>query len=173
MSQYRIIIAGGRHFSDYVTFQLFVQGCFEKYGIQKDQAEIISGHCQGVDQMGERYAKENGIPCSIFPAQWSKYGRSAGFRRNVGMVNYASEAEHPLVIAFWNGQSHGTGFTIQKAREKGIQVEEYLYQSPEAGVKTSDAQVEDKLCKRDEANKTISASPEESLPHICRKEEEK
>ena len=144
LSQFRIIIAGGRHFSDYETFRRFVQEAFEKHGIQRDQAEIISGHCPGVDQMGEQFAKENGMPCSVFPAHWSKYGRSAGFRRNVGMVNYASEAENSLVIAFWNGQSHGTEFTIQKAREKGIPVEVYLYQSSSG---TSEAAGKDENCK--------------------------
>ena len=92
-------------------------------------AEIISGHAAGVDQLGERFAKENGIRCTVFPANWSKYGRSAGFRRNVAMVKYAAEAEHPLVIVFWDGESHGTGFTIQKAREKEIPVEIFYYTS--------------------------------------------
>ena len=55
LSQFRIIIAGGRHFNDYETFRRFVQEAFEKHGIQRDQAEIISGHCPGVDQMGGQY----------------------------------------------------------------------------------------------------------------------
>lgn len=127
--KYRIIIAGGRHFQDYETLRENVESVFEKYGIVMGDAEIISGHAAGVDQLGERFAKENGILCTVFPANWSKYGRSAGFRRNVAMVNYAAEAEHPLVIAFWDGESHGTGFTIQKAREKGIPVEIFYYTS--------------------------------------------
>lgn len=125
----RIIIAGGRRFEDYETLCKQVKSVFEKYEIVNEETEIISGHAVGVDRLGERFAEENGIFCTIFPANWSKYGRSAGFRRNVAMVNYAAEAEHPLVIAFWDGESHGTGFTIRKAREKGIPVEIVYYSS--------------------------------------------
>ena len=123
----RIIIAGGRNYRDYETLRKQVRSVFEKYEIINEEAEIISGHAAGVDQLGERFAEENGILCTIFPANWSKYGRSAGFRRNVAMVNYAAEAQRPFVIAFWNGESHGTGFTIRKAREKGIPVEIFYH----------------------------------------------
>ena len=124
---FRVIIAGGRHFQDYDMLREQVMSSFEKHGVGMEDAEIISGHATGADQLGERFAQENGILCTIFPANWSKYGRSAGFRRNVAMVNYAAEAAHPLVIAFWNGKSRGTGFTIQKAREIGIPVEIFYH----------------------------------------------
>ena len=127
--KYRNIIAGGRHFRDYETLREQVESVFEKYGIVMGDAEIINDHAAGVDQLGKGFAKENGIRCTVFSANWSEYGRSAGFRRNAAMVGYAAEAEKPLVIAFWNGESHGTGFTIQKAREKGIPVEIFYYMS--------------------------------------------
>ena len=87
----RIIIAGGRNYRDYETLRKQVRSVFEKYGIDKEEAEIISGHAAGVDRLGERFAEENGILCTIFPANWSKYGRSAGFRRNVAMLNHSAK----------------------------------------------------------------------------------
>ena len=36
------------------------------------------------------------------------------------MVNHISQFEHPLVIAFRNGESRGTKFTIELAKKKGI-----------------------------------------------------
>ena len=125
----RIIIAGGRHFQDYDMLRAQVMSVFEKNGVVMEDTEIVSGHATGADQLGERFAQENGLLCTIFPANWSRYGRSAGFRRNVAMVNYAAEAQRPFVIAFWNGESHGTGFTIRKAREKGIPVEIFYHAS--------------------------------------------
>ena len=125
--KFRVIIAGGRHFLDYKMLHEQVEAVFKKHGVVKEDAEIVSGHAAGADQLGERFAQENGIVCKVFPANWHKYGRSAGFRRNIAMVNYVAEAEHPLVIAFWNGESHGTGFTIQKARETGIPVEIFYH----------------------------------------------
>ena len=104
-----------------------MEAVFEKHGVVKEDAEIISGHASGADQLGERFARENGIPCRSFPANWNKYGRAAGFRRNASMVHYAAEAEHPLLIAFWNAESHGTGFTVKKAREKEIPVEIFYH----------------------------------------------
>ena len=42
---------------------------------------IISGTASGADRLGERYAKEKGFQLRRFPADWNRYGKSAGYRR--------------------------------------------------------------------------------------------
>ena len=46
-----------------------------------------------------------------------KFGKSAGFRRNEQMAEFAD-----ALIAFWDGKSHGTKHMIDTATEKGMNV---------------------------------------------------
>ena len=111
----RIIVAGGRTFFDYGL----LKECLDEILPMHENVELVSGHANGADTLGEQYAKEHGLPCSLFPAEWSKYGSCAGFIRNSQMLEYAAK-EKPLVVAFWNGESYGTKDTIDKAKEMGI-----------------------------------------------------
>ena len=54
--------------------------------------EIVSGKARGMDTLGEKWAKEHNIPIKEFPADWNKYGKSAGYRRNEQMSLYADSA---------------------------------------------------------------------------------
>jgi len=48
----------------------------------------------------------------LFSADWSKYGKSAGYKRNKQMALYAD-----VLIAFWDGNSKGTKLMIELAKE--------------------------------------------------------
>lgn len=113
----RIVIAGSRDFNDYSFFSAKVDMCLSR--IRKEfELIIVSGHCSGVDLMGERYAKENGFKVEIFPAEWKKYGKSAGPRRNKQMVDISDFA-----IAFpKESGSKGTQSMINFAKDKGIPI---------------------------------------------------
>lgn len=50
----------------------------------------------------------------MFVADWKRYGKAAGPIRNSQMLEYVKQ-ENPLVVAFWDGESHGTRDTINKA----------------------------------------------------------
>lgn len=105
--QIKLAIVGGRNFSDYEYLKRSINNLRTKYQV----IEIVSGGANGADSLGERYAKENKIPTKIFPAQWDIYGRSAGYRRNILIVD-----ECDVVAAFWDGYSKGTKHTIDIAR---------------------------------------------------------
>lgn len=82
--------------------------------------EIVSGGARGVDKLGEEYAKLNKIPIKIFNAEWNTFGKSAGYRRNKEMGDYAD-----ALIAIWNGESLGTKHMIDIAKDKNLLV--YVY----------------------------------------------
>ena len=89
--------------------------CIEYYlsNIQKENDIIIlSGCANGADAIGERYAKENGLKVEKYPANWEKYGKSAGPRRNEEMANKCD-----YVICFWDGNSKGTKSMIDFAKK--------------------------------------------------------
>ncbi len=123
----RIIICGGRHFDDYRTLEAEVNKKLEEDGILPTEVEIVSGHCQGADMLGERYAKEYGCSLRVYPADWTKYGRAAGPIRNKQMVDYIVPFENRLVIAFVNENTHGTKNTISQAKKLSIPVIEIPY----------------------------------------------
>lgn len=93
----KTIIAGSRGIVDFATVQQAVE--ISQFNI----TEVVSGTARGVDKLGEDWAKLNNIEIKRFPAEWDKYGRSAGFIRNKQMAEYAE-----ALIAVWDGKSKGT-----------------------------------------------------------------
>jgi len=101
----KVIIAGSRTITDY--FEIVTALTFADYTIS-NLTEVVSGTAKGVDQLGEMLAYRNHIPVKKFPADWDKYGKSAGYRRNADMAKYADS-----LIAIWDGQSKGTRHMIE------------------------------------------------------------
>ena len=122
MKEYHIIVCGGRHFENYA---LLCKTLAENFG--NDIEEIVSGHCQGADTLGEKWAKEHDVPCKIFPAEWKRYGKKAGPMRNKQMVDYIDGFSKKAVVAFTSPNSVGTRNTIALAKRKGISVIETPY----------------------------------------------
>ena len=78
---------------------------------------VLCGEARGPDTWGRLWAEQQGIPVISYPADWERYGRSAGMIRNREMIG-ASDA----VLALWDGKSKGTGQAIKIARRWGISV---------------------------------------------------
>ena len=74
---------------------------------------IISGGAKGADLLSEKWAKENNINIKIYKPNWGKFGKKAGYMRNVDIVQNADK-----VIAFWNGTSKGTKHSIDLCKKK-------------------------------------------------------
>lgn len=79
--------------------------------------EIVSGGARGADKLAERAGTELGIPVKVFPADWEKHGKSAGYIRNHEIVDYADEG-----IAFWDGKSKGTAHAIEQFKKQGKRI---------------------------------------------------
>lgn len=105
----KVIIAGSRSIKRYDLVKRIIENSpFEI-------TTVISGHAQGVDKDGERWANENNIPLEIYEAEWTKYGRRAGVIRNLLMAEKAD-----ALIAIWDAESKGTAHMINAARQKGL-----------------------------------------------------
>lgn len=110
---FNVLIAGGRNFNNY---ELLKKKCdYYLSNLDTDDIVIISGHARGADTLGEKYANEKGYELDLHPADWDKYGKSAGYKRNKEMVDIASAA-----IFFWDGKSKGTKHAIDLCNVKGI-----------------------------------------------------
>ena len=107
----RVVIAGCRDYTNYDEAKTYIDYCLSDIRKENDII-IISGCASGGDAIGERYAKENGFKVEKYPADWKKYGRSAGPKRNKQMAEIAN-----FVICFWDGKSKGTKSMIDYANE--------------------------------------------------------
>ena len=81
----KLIVAGGRDFVPTIDDHIWL-------GIKLEElnaTEIVCGMARGADLFGKQIAEGMGIPVTEFPADWDKYGKKAGWRRNLQMAMYA------------------------------------------------------------------------------------
>jgi hypothetical protein len=109
-SDVKLAIVGSRTFFDYKVLKNTLDDLSTEHSL--NYVEIISGGAKGADSLGEMYAKEKDIPTKIFPAEWKKYGKKAGFKRNVDIIENCD-----LCVCFWDGESHGTQHDINLCKE--------------------------------------------------------
>lgn len=74
---------------------------------------VITGGATGADTYAELWAKQRGVPVKVIPAEWDKYGKSAGPIRNKEIIENCDE-----VLAFWDGKSKGTQHALALARRE-------------------------------------------------------
>jgi hypothetical protein len=74
---------------------------------------------RGVDRIVYEEARQMGLETETHPAEWSKYGKPAGYIRNSAMASLGAD----LCVAFWLNKSFGTKHMIDEARRHGIPVE--------------------------------------------------
>lgn len=107
----RIVIAGCRYFNDYELAKTTIEDCLSNIS-KEDDIIILSGGCSGADLLGERYARQMGYKIERHPANWEKYGKAAGQKRNEEMAKRCD-----FVICFWDNKSKGTKGMIQFAKK--------------------------------------------------------
>jgi len=120
LNEFRVIIAGSRSYTDYERLKQYCD-YFLSSKLQDPNCTliIVSGHASGADKLGEQYAKERGLKCEIYPADWKTHGKKAGFLRNSQMANIGN-----ALIAFKSsyGTNVGTNMMINLAKERGLNV---------------------------------------------------
>lgn len=106
----KVAIVGSRTVHDFNLLEYYGLGAIETMGFRiEDITEIISGGAEGVDYLAKLLSGKLRITCTEFFAQWEKYGKLAGFKRNQLIVD-----DCDCAIVVWDGQSNGTRDTIAK-----------------------------------------------------------
>ena len=93
----------------------------EKY-LPDSVTEIVSGGAKGIDTCARQYARANGLKLTEFLPEYARYGRAAPLKRNLAIIECAD-----LVLAFWDGVSHGTKFVIDNCKSRGIPVKVFVF----------------------------------------------
>ena len=109
----KLIIAGSRSFSHEFLggiFPDFTSNCHQAVhqlmGIEADIKEIVHGGCpSGVDSFADLQwdSYYDIIETSVFKADWNKYGKFAGPKRNSQMAAYGD-----ALFLIWDGKSRGS-----------------------------------------------------------------
>lgn len=120
-----IIISGTRNFNDYDALLRCISSIYNKLPI--DDICIISGCANGVDTLAIRFALRNNLILKKFPADWNTFGKSAGFRRNIEMADYALTGDRAILLAIWDCKSHGTKNMIAIAKARNIESYVFTY----------------------------------------------
>ncbi len=107
----RVIIAGSRQITSYDLVRRVMN--MSLFHI----TTIVSGGSRGVDKIGEKIGYDLEIHVKIYLADWDKYGKKAGYLRNVEMAHNAD-----ALIAVWDGKSPGTKMMIDTSRRLGLLV---------------------------------------------------
>lgn len=115
------IIAGSREIRDYDRVAAAIQAS----GWANQITEVVSGRAIGVDRLGERWAREHGIPIKEFKvtqADWRHLGRGAGCVRNREMAQYAAQFPGAALILVWDGDSTGSANMLSEAKLAGLKI---------------------------------------------------
>lgn len=115
-SQLLLLVCGGRNFSDEELMRQWLSN------LQPDA--VIHGGASGADSLAGSVAAAMGIPVSAYYADWKKYGRAAGPRRNQAMLEALLDAEKSgwdvMVLAMPGGR--GTDDMVKRATEAKFEV---------------------------------------------------
>lgn len=109
-SGFRIAIIGSRTFSNTKMLSRIMDEYLGRATL------VVSGGADGADKMGARWARKSGIPTKIFEPDRKRYKHAYHHRNRLIAENC------DLVVAFWDGRSTGTEYTIGFARKLGVEV---------------------------------------------------
>lgn len=121
MNELKLIVAGGRDFADYKLLEEVLWDISKRMP-EDTGVSLVSGMARGADALAVRFARENNVKLHEFPANWDLYGKSAGYKRNTQMAQFADG-----LLAFWDGKSRGTAHMIKtmESMSKPVRVISY------------------------------------------------
>lgn len=118
-----VIVCGGLDFTDRTLLYAALDRVLERH----PQLTIIQGAARGADTMGGDWARARKRPCLVFPADWRRFGLSAGPRRNQQMLDKALEMRREGVVdvvgvVAFPTRDRGTAHTMRIAHAAGVPV---------------------------------------------------
>jgi aspartate aminotransferase-like enzyme len=117
-----LAIVGSRSLKSSLPARVTAQDIIRNYLRDGKFTKIVSGGAVGPDKWAEEVAEQFNIETIIYKPDWNTYGKSAGIRRNVDIINSAD-----FVLIFWDGSSKGTAHDIKITRKNGISYELYQW----------------------------------------------
>jgi hypothetical protein len=120
--QLRVLICGSRDWQDKRRIGRYIDSVLAAEQLAPENLTVIHGACKGADHHAGMEAKGRGCQVLEFPANWAKFGLSAGPKRNQQML---TEGKPDRVVAFhadWEN-SKGTRDMINRTKFHGVPFE--------------------------------------------------
>jgi hypothetical protein len=105
-----LLVCGGRDYDN-------ESRAFSVLDSIQDITRIINGGAQGADLLARRWARNRGVECVTFKADWKEHGKAAGPIRNQRMID---EGKPDGVLAFPGGK--GTQNMVELAIKADLPV---------------------------------------------------
>ena len=123
MSRINIIFSGDRDYDDKMMVRTTIVGLKHRY---RDRLVIVHGAAPGLDTLVQHECERAGVKTDPHPADWNRYGNSAGPRRNSEML--LVKPEPILCVGFHNdiysktprGNPRGTHNMLTQAEAAGV-----------------------------------------------------
>lgn len=112
----KVLVCGSRHYQNYHMILSIIKSL--------DIDLLIAGGCRGADTLAVWAARKCGIQYVEYPADWQRFGKSAGPIRNQDML----DIEKPeLVLVFHEDLAHskGTKDMLSRVIKAGIPYKVY------------------------------------------------
>jgi hypothetical protein len=117
----RLLVCGSRTWTDRPRLWQVLDQVVSEHS--DGEVTVVEGDARGADRLAGQLARERGWRLERYPADWTRQGRAAGFRRNARMLR---EGRPDLVVAFTVGplqHSRGTADMVRRACAAGVPVQ--------------------------------------------------
>lgn len=121
MNEFNVIISGGQDFKDYNLLKEKCDFYLSRKIKEGKKIIVISGGTEGADKLGEKYAAEKGYEVRRFIADWNRFGKFAGLRKNQQMTEIGNAC---IVFLSSYGENKGANNLISTARKNHLLVRE-------------------------------------------------
>ena len=112
-SHFHVAVIGSRGWKDEELVDRFLDRLAARYGC----FTLVTGGATGADTLARLYAEAFRHPVREIKPDYAKHGKGATFIRNKQIIG-----ESDLCVAFWDGVSKGTRFTMGFGVEANIPV---------------------------------------------------
>lgn len=114
----RVLICGSRGWKDPTPINVLIAGLDVLAEGRGEKLTIIHGDARGADRLAGDVARRWGAEVIPVPADWDKYKKGAGPRRNQQMID---EYEPEMIYAFRaTGKSSGTDDMVERGKAANI-----------------------------------------------------
>ena len=86
MGLVRIAVCGGRTYGSTKGTRKHFAQVMQRVREAHPRMVVVHGGAKGADELAERWASHYGVPSDPFPADWDRFGKSAGPQRNRRMA---------------------------------------------------------------------------------------
>lgn len=121
----RVLVTGSRDWQEWLPIWETIEDV--ALGYWGSEVVVVHGACpSGADKFASEWCQKSielhwNVTEEPHPADWTRYGKSAGFRRNAEMVNLGAD----LCLAFIRNNSKGATMTAELAQKAGIETRIY------------------------------------------------